>query len=53
MPQRFETATENPRLNGVVITCDPATGRASAIERVNMSMPDLEQLAETASTARA
>ena len=52
MPQRFETATENPRLNGVVITCDPATGRASAIERVNVSSADLERLAETASAAR-
>src|SRR5688572_27625989 len=52
MPQRFETATENPRLNGVVVTCDPATGRASGIERVNMSAADLDKLAETASTAR-
>jgi metallophosphoesterase (TIGR00282 family) len=42
MPQRFETASANPRLNGVVITCDPATGRASAIERVNVSAADLE-----------
>lgn len=52
MPQRFETATENPRLNGVVITCDPATGYASAIARVNLSASDLEALAETAATAR-
>ena len=52
MPQRFETATENPRLNGVVVTCDPATGRASAIERVNLSAAELEALAETASAAR-
>ena len=44
MPQRFETASANPRLNGVVITCDPATGRASAIERVNVSAADLETL---------
>ncbi len=52
MPQRFETATENPRLNGVVVTCDPATGRASAIERVNLSAADLAALAETAATTR-
>jgi metallophosphoesterase (TIGR00282 family) len=52
MPQRFETATENPRLNGVVVTCDPATGRASAIERVSASAADLETLAHTAAAAR-
>ncbi len=52
MPQRFETASENPRLNGVVVTCDPATGRASAIERVNLSAADLEALAESSTAAR-
>ena len=52
MPQRFETATENPRLNGVVVTCDPATGRASAITRVNLSAAELEALAQTAAAAR-
>jgi 2',3'-cyclic-nucleotide 2'-phosphodiesterase len=52
LPQRFETATENPRLNGVLVTCDPATGRASRIERVNLSAAELESLAETAGAAR-
>lgn len=52
LPQRFEIATANPRLNGIVVTCDPATGRASAIERINMSAADLETLAESAATAR-
>ena len=52
MPQRFETASENPRLNGVVVTCDAATGRASAIERINLSAADLEALAESAAAAR-
>jgi metallophosphoesterase (TIGR00282 family) len=41
MPSRFETATGNPRLNGVIITADPATGRASAIERVSLSVEDV------------
>jgi metallophosphoesterase (TIGR00282 family) len=45
LPQRFETATENPRLNGVIVTADEATGRAHAIERVNLAAVDLEQLA--------
>lgn len=52
LPQRFEIATANPRLNGVVVTCDPATGRAAAIERVNMSAGELETLAETTAAAR-
>ena len=29
LPQRFETATENPRLNAVIVTADEATGRAT------------------------
>ncbi len=33
LPTRFETASGDPRLNAVVISADPATGRASAIER--------------------
>jgi 2',3'-cyclic-nucleotide 2'-phosphodiesterase len=34
MPARFEPATGDPRLCGVVVDCDPATGRANKIERV-------------------
>jgi metallophosphoesterase (TIGR00282 family) len=44
MPQRFETATENPRLNGVVIAADETTGRAASIERLNLSAHDVEAL---------
>ena len=32
MPVRFEVADGGVRLEGAVVTCDPATGRASAIE---------------------
>ena len=32
LPQRFETATENPRLNAVIIDADEMTGRAKAIK---------------------
>lgn len=52
MPQRFETATENPRLNGVVIQADEATGRATSITRLNVSLRDLETLAVTPVAAR-
>jgi 2',3'-cyclic-nucleotide 2'-phosphodiesterase len=44
-PQRFETATENPRLHGVIVTADEVTGRASAIDRVSLSAQDIEALA--------
>lgn len=47
MPQRFETATENPRLNAVVVRADEITGRAVAITRINLSLQDLETLAVT------
>jgi 2',3'-cyclic-nucleotide 2'-phosphodiesterase len=41
LPARMETATENPRLNAVVIDADDHTGRATAIERLNMSPEEL------------
>lgn len=45
LPARFETASGDPRLNGVVITADPATGLATGIERVSLSAADLDRLA--------
>src|SRR5467141_1503330 len=44
MPSRFEPATGNPRLNGVVIDADEATGRARSILRISYSAQDLERL---------
>jgi metallophosphoesterase (TIGR00282 family) len=44
-PQRFETATENPRLNAVIVTADETTGHAAAIERVSLSARKIEALA--------
>ena len=44
MPARFETARGNPRLNAVVIIADPETGRAQAIERVDLSVDDVDAL---------
>lgn len=52
MPQRFETATENPRLNGVVVRADESTGRAEQITRINLSLDELETLAVTPVTPR-
>ena len=39
MPVRFETATGGVRLEGALVTCDPATGRATAIEPVRVPWP--------------
>lgn len=41
MPARFEAATGPARLNAVVVTADAATGKATHIERVNMSAQDI------------
>jgi metallophosphoesterase (TIGR00282 family) len=44
MPGRFETATGNPRLNGVIVDVDPATGKAADIERISYSLDELLEL---------
>ena len=52
LPQRFETATENPRLNAVIIEADEATGRAKSIERVSLSSQNIEALVAQPVAAR-
>ena len=44
LPQRFETSTENPRLNGVVVAADETSGRAVSIERLSLSSQDIEAI---------
>ena len=44
MPSRLETATGNPRLNGVLVEADDKTGLATDIERLSYSLQDLEGL---------
>ncbi len=39
MPVRFETAGSGVRLEGVVVTCDAGSGRATAIEPVRVPWP--------------
>jgi metallophosphoesterase (TIGR00282 family) len=41
MPIRFETAREDPRLAAVVVSADPETGRASAIDRMLLTPADI------------
>jgi hypothetical protein len=52
LPQRFETATENPRLNAVLVNADEATGRATSIERVSLSAQQIETLVAQPTAAR-
>jgi hypothetical protein len=49
LPARFETATGNPRLNGVVIDVDEQSGRATDIERVSYSLDELRDLSSVGS----
>lgn len=51
LPARFETATGDPRLHAVVVTADPATGRASAISRLSLTAVDIDRLAALAAAA--
>ena len=46
-PSRFETASANPRVNGVIISADPKTGRARSITRINVASSDTEILTST------
>ena len=45
MPSRFEPATGNPRLNGVVVEADDKTGRASRVTRLSYSERELVDMA--------
>jgi metallophosphoesterase (TIGR00282 family) len=52
LPQRFETATENPRLNGVIVKADEQTGKAISIERLSLSARRIDALAGQPATTR-
>ena len=41
MPARYEPATGNPRLNGVIVEADAKTGRAVGVTRVSYAERDL------------
>jgi len=45
LPTRFETASGDPRLHGVVVDADETTGRARRIERLSLSLDELKKLA--------
>ena len=41
LPQRFDSASGEPRLNAVLVTADPESGRASHIQRISVTPEDL------------
>jgi metallophosphoesterase (TIGR00282 family) len=46
LPAKFEPATGPAHLNAVIVTADPASGRATGIERINLSAREVEMLGE-------
>jgi metallophosphoesterase (TIGR00282 family) len=46
MPSKFEPASGNPRLNGVIVQADDRTGRATGITRISYSQTELLQAAQ-------
>lgn len=52
MPAKFEPASGNPRLNGVIVEADDKTGRALGITRISYSEKELVDLAPAALAAR-
>lgn len=44
MPSKFEAATGAGRLNAVIVTAEAAGGRATAIERLNLSSDEVDAL---------
>src|SRR5256714_158710 len=48
LPQKFETATGNPRLNAVLVEADETSGRATDVERISLSAEELQELADIA-----
>lgn len=46
-PTHFEVASDDVRLHGTIVECDPATGRATAIQRLVVDEARAERLAAT------
>jgi hypothetical protein len=46
MPAKFEAAGGLPRLNAAIVTADPATGKATHIERLNLSSQEVDALTD-------
>ena len=52
LPARFETASGDPRMHGVIIDVDETTGRATGIARLSLSEDQLKGITDEATAAR-
>ena len=48
-PTHFEVALGDVRLCGTIVECDPATGRATRIERLRINQAEAQRLAQVGS----
>ena len=46
-PTHFDVATDDVRLCGTIVECDPATGKATAIERLMITQSEAEAMVQT------
>jgi metallophosphoesterase (TIGR00282 family) len=52
MPSRYEPATGNPRVNGVLVDADDRTGRANSIRRISYGEKELLELPASEAAGR-
>jgi hypothetical protein len=52
LPAKFEAAGGPGRLNAVIVTADQATGRATKVERLNLSAADVDAMAAQSAAGR-
>ena len=51
-PTHFEVASEDVRMYGTIVECDPATGRATGIRRICIDQDEADRLAALAKQSR-
>ena len=52
LPARFETASGDPKMHGVVIDVDESNGRATGITRLSLTEDQLKEITDSVSAAR-
>ena len=52
LPARFETATGDPKMHGVVIDVDASNGRATGITRLSLTEEQLKAITDSVTAAR-
>ena len=52
LPARFETASGDPKMHGVVIDVDASNGRATGITRLSLTEDQLKAITDSVTAAR-